>query len=147
MPMEFEPILKSEQEKRDKLYENFANTKIMDDEVAGSVVGSIFIGISLMTLAMLLTWLFIWGYNKDRSLFIAIFAALIFAYSIKVLVYVIILRTKVSVPVFRVYLGSAIFMIFTSIVMIVFFSIKASRKLKSSTGYIPPSVQEYINPT
>lgn len=142
MPSLFEPILKSEREKREhEMTEHFE-----DQESTGKVVGNTFIGISLMTLAMLVTWLFIWGYSKDKSLFIAFLNVLVFIYAMKVFILILVIRDKLSLPVFRIYMGSALFMIITSLVMIILFSIKASKKLKSNSGYVPSSVQEYINP-
>jgi heme/copper-type cytochrome/quinol oxidase subunit 2 len=146
MPGIFVPILKSEQEKR-KITDEIETFEDNDEESTGEMVGKIFIGISLMTLAMIMTWLFIWSYNKDRALFMVIFASLTFIYALKVFIYIMVTRSKMSSEIFRVYLGSAITMLVISTTMIIFFAVKFGRHQRSSSSYVPPSVQEYINPT
>jgi len=76
-----------------------------------------------------------------------VFASLTFIYALKVFIYIMVTHSKMSSAVFRVYLGSAVTMLVISITMIIFFAFKFARHQRSSSSYVPPSVQEYINPT
>jgi ABC-type transport system involved in cytochrome c biogenesis permease subunit len=112
-----------------------------------TVVGNVFIGVSLMILATVFTLIFYWAYQKEKHLFVAILCGVVFLYAIEVVILVATLRDKLNRTVFKLYMGSTVFIAFMMLILIVFFSIKASQRLRSSSSspYVPPPVQAYNN--
>jgi vacuolar-type H+-ATPase subunit I/STV1 len=104
-----------------------------------SIVGAVFTGIGLMALAAFLSILFYWTYQKDKTLFIAIFSALMFLFAVKMVILVAVLRNKLNAIVFRIYMGSTVFASLLCAFNLVFFSIKASQRLGSSSSSSVPS--------
>lgn len=102
------------------------------------IVGNVFIGVSLMILAAFLTILFYWAYNKEKHLFITLLCGLFFLYTIKVVILVASLRDKINKTVFRLYIGSTAFMSLFSLFLLVFFAVKTSKRLGSSTSSPAP---------
>lgn len=115
---------------------------------AQTMVGNVFIGIALMILATLLTVLFYWSFQKEKYLFITILCAVVFLYTIKMVILVAILRDKLNSIVFRLYMGSTAFMSLMTLMMMIYFAVKTSQRLRgtsSSSSYIPPPVQSYTS--
>lgn len=111
-------------------FETFKDTP----ETTQVVVGNVFIGIALMVLAAIFTFMFYWAYQKDKHLFITILCAVVFLYTIKVIILVASLRDKVNLTVFRLYVGSTAFMSIMALIMMVYFAIKTSSRLNSSSS-------------
>ena len=114
-------------------YETFES----QPESAQVIVGNVFIGIALMILAACITILFYWAYNKEKHLFIALLCGLVFLYSIEIIILVATMRDKINKNVFRLYIGSTAFMSLLSLFLLVFFAIKASKRLRSSSVSSP----------
>jgi vacuolar-type H+-ATPase subunit I/STV1 len=111
-----------------------------------SIVGSVFIGIGTMVFATAVTLMFYWAYQQDKTLFIAILCGLVFLYSIKMLILVSVLRNKLNPIVFKFYIGSTIFMSILTLILIVYFAIKASQRMRGpSSSYVPPPVSSYLD--
>jgi len=63
-------------------------------------------------------------------------------------------RAKLSTPTFTFLMGASAFMSFTTVISVIFFSVRASQRLKSASGsssssysntsYVPPAVQQYV---
>lgn len=113
------------------------------------MVGNVFIGISLMILAAILTMIFYWSYQKEKHLFITILCGLVFLYTIKMVILVATLREKLNSVVFRLYMGSTVFMSLMSLLMMIYFGVKTAQRLRGSSSslpsYIPPPVQSYTS--
>jgi drug/metabolite transporter (DMT)-like permease len=105
-----------------------------DADTHQSVVGNVFIGVALMVSAAMLTLLFYWAYQKEKHLFFAIFAGIVFLYTVKVIILVATLREKINMNIFRLYIGSTAFMSFMSLLLMIYFAVKASQRLKSSSS-------------
>jgi len=130
----------------DNKKEENIETFITESETRKSV-GSIFIAMGVMIVAAIISILFYWSYHKEKTLFIAIFAGIIFIYSIQMLVLVTVLRSKLNNAIFKLYMGTVVFMTFLSFILLVIFGIKAAKKLNetSSSPYVNENVQSYIN--
>lgn len=112
----------------------------VDEQQSQSIVGAVFTSIGLMVAAGLLAMLFYWSYGLEKTLFIAIFSGLMFLFAIKMLVLVVVLRKKLNTVVFRIYVGSTVFVSILTLFNIIFFSIRASQRLRgssSSSSYAP----------
>jgi hypothetical protein len=62
-------------------------------------------------------------------------------------------RAKLSTATFTFLMGASAFMSFTTVISVIFFSVRASQRLKgvsssstsySNTSYVPPAVQQYV---
>jgi hypothetical protein len=139
MPADFIPLLKKRED--DDEVEQF-----VPDKDTGSIVTNIFISLGLMIVAMLITWLFIWSYEKDRSLFITIFAVVAFLYAAEIAVFIAINTDKLDTITFRIMTSSTVFFGFTFLLIAIIFMIKAIQHLRSkSQGYVSNTVRDYIN--
>lgn len=99
-----------------------------------TIVGAIFTSIGLMILASFLAFLFYWSYQKDKMLMMAIFCGIVFFFAIKMLILIAIIRNKLNAIVFRVYMGSTVFMCVMSLLAIIFFAVKASQRIRGSSS-------------
>lgn len=119
----------------------------VDESQTQSIVGNVFIGVGLMILATILTVVFYWSYNKEKLLFITILCVVVFIFSVKMIILVAALRTKMNPIIFRLYMGSTTFMSMMSLILIIYFAVKTSQRLRgsSSSSYIPPQVQAYAS--
>lgn len=122
----FEPLLKLQSYEKREEFVNETDTR--------SVVANVFISVALMLLAMVITLTYIWAYRKDVSLFIAIFALVVFLFTVEMVIFVTMVRSNVSRLMFMTFMGSVVFMAFMAIVLIIFFSIQASRGSGSGSG-------------
>lgn len=111
-----------------------------------AIVGNVFIGVSLMILATFITILFVWAYNKEKHLFITLLCGLVFLYTVKVIILVASLREKINKNVFRLYIGSTAFMSLFSLLLLIFFAVKTSKRL-NGTGISSNPTTNYYNPT
>jgi ABC-type multidrug transport system fused ATPase/permease subunit len=140
MPSEFEPILKQ------KLSNTNGIEQFVSESESTSIVGSIFMGIGLMVLAMLITWLFLWSYQKEKLLFIVVLSVVVFLYSVEMVAFIALQRGKLSPLMFRIFMGSSVMISIMCIILIIVFSIKASQRLRGRSSYVPGPVQDYIEP-
>lgn len=158
----FQPILKSKQEETDKdvvMLEAFENTNMdappplfkpkkiepfVNEEDTKRVMKSVFTAVGLMIGAMFLAFLFTWAYNKEKTLFISVYAGIMLLFCALIIIVVSIIRSKINdVAVFYVLIGSSAFFALFNIVLVIVFAIVASKRLRRS--YVPSGVQEYIN--
>lgn len=135
MPSMFEPLLMQPSK------EHFVS-----EEESKSIVVNILIGVSLMVAAMLLTWLFIWAYEKEKALFITILGVVMFLYSVKMVIFIALKKKDMGDVAFKVFMGSSVTMAIMNVMLIIFFSIRAASRLRSRSSYVPGAVQDYIAP-
>jgi CDP-diglyceride synthetase len=120
----------------------------IDEPSAKSVVSKTFIGVAVVLLAMVLTFLLIWSYQKSTKLFIMFFSVIVLVFCVMMVVFVTTTRSKLTEQTFTIYLSAAVFMTFLSIIMVIIFTIFAVNALKKSSelarsqavSYTPPIV-------
>jgi heme A synthase len=144
MPAVFESLLKSKpSDEADQADEagtvGEALETFVSDNQSRSVVSGIIISIALMIFALIVMGIFSWAYQKDKNLFIVVFATVVLLFTITVTILLAILRSKMGFDAFRFYMGSAIFMNFLTLLIIIFFGIK------TSTRSLPSSVEDYLS--
>lgn len=132
MPSPFEPIVKL------RTYETFVS-----DSEQTSIVANTFISASLMFVAMLITWLFIWSYQKDRYLFIAMFAVVALLYGVEMVILTSVNSSELQSVQYKLFMSSSI--LFSAIFFLVgvFGFFKYYRRNVGS--YVPTTVQNYLN--
>lgn len=118
-----------------------------DDSKA--IVANVFISVGLMIAAMIITGIFYWSFNKNPLLFISILCAIMFFYTIKVIIIAALMREQFkSKMMFMILMGGTVFMSLLSLILTIMFGIKASQGGRSSSASnynIPSNVNEYIN--
>jgi uncharacterized membrane protein len=112
-----------------------------------TIVGNVFTGVGLMIAATVLTIGFYMAYQREKLLFIAILCVVVFLYSIKVVILVAALRAKMNPMVFRIYMGSTVFMALMSMILMILFSIKASQRMRGSFRSSQPPATYPSSPT
>lgn len=117
---------------------------VTEDETKKSVA-NIFISVGLMILALLIGGLLFWAYRKERALMIVILCALIFIYSLVIMTLGIVQRNKLDKGYFLSIVGSSIFVTVMMLILIIMFSIIASRRLNKS--YLGTETQDYLSRT
>ena len=126
------PLLKKESS---NVVENF-----VDQAQAINIVQTVFVGIGLMVLAALLAVLFIWAYQKGgHSLFITVYSGIVFAYVVKVVVLLVIIRDKLTPLEFQLYLGSAAATGLMCLGVLIRFAVSYSQRSQTS-NMMPASI-------
>lgn len=105
----------------------------VDEPAAKTVVSKTFIGVAVVLLAMVLTFLLIWSYQKSTKLFIMFFSVIVLVFCVMMVVFVTTTRSKLTEEKFTIYLSAAVFMTFLSIIMVIIFTIFAVNALKKSS--------------
>ncbi len=147
----FEPILKPKKVKHDTedtVVEPFNVHKSVEtfvsEEDTKRIVSQVFIAVGLMIAAMFLAFLLSWAYNKEKTLFITVYAMISLLFSALVISLVAVLRDKIdNMKIFYTLVGSTAFMSLFNVVMIIVFAVIASKRLRRN--FVPNGVQEYIN--
>jgi len=120
----------------------------VSEEDSKTIVSNVFISVGLMIGAMIITGIFYWAFNKNVLLFITIMSALVFLYTIKVLIITAMMRSNYkSQRMFMTMMGGTVFMCLLSLILTIMFAIKSSSASRSSAtpSYIPSNVNDYIN--
>jgi uncharacterized membrane protein len=104
--------------------EGFAN----DEGRTKETVANVFTGVGLMILAIGVALAFMWSYNRDKALFIATFATVMFVFSVNMVTYIAIIRESMSDHAFYYYLGLCTFMAFATMIIAIMFFVTFSRR-------------------
>lgn len=122
----------------------------VDEPAAKTAVSKTFIGVAVVLLAMVLTFLLIWSYQKSSKLFIMFFSVIVLVFCIMMVVFVTTTRSKLTEQKFTIYLSAAVFMTFLSIIMVIIFTIFAVNSLKKASemaqGQVAPSYTPQVVP-
>lgn len=108
------------------------NESFVSDSQSTGIVGTIFTVAGAIFFAAIITFLFYWAYTREKTLFIACLCVMVFAYSLMNIIGFVLVRGQLQPMFFESYLGAAIIMCLLSGILIVIFSVKASRHLKES---------------
>lgn len=127
-PAEYEPLLQ----------EGEIEPFYVSEMQSKSVLSSIIIAIAMMVLALVFMGLFYWSYQKDKNLFIVVFSIIVLIYSSMITLLLVVMRSKMGFDSFRFFMGSSIFIDFLTILVIIYFGIKAF------TRSLPSSVEDYL---
>jgi vacuolar-type H+-ATPase subunit I/STV1 len=114
-----------------------------NEEDAKKSIIRIFVSVSLMVLAILIGFVFLWSYRRERTLMIVVLSAVIFIYAILVLVFTLVQREKLDNIYFLLLTGSSAFMTTMAVLLIIVFSIIASRRMND--GYMGDQARDYLS--
>lgn len=161
----FPSILKSKRDENDNTVETFVDSdsnkslskekeivpkprtieSFVSEEDTKKIMSQVFIGVGLMIGAMFLAFLFTWAYDKEKTLFVAVYAAIMLLFGALVIGLVAVIRSQIqNEKIFYVLVGSSAFVGVLNIVFIIVFSVLASKRLRRGS-YVPPAVSDYIN--
>ena len=136
MTADFAPILKQ------KEIEQFVSSS-----QSTTIATNIFVSAGLMIFAMLVTWVMIWSYQKDKYLFIAIICFISILFCLEMIIIILINMNRYDEITFKLTMGSSVMMgiIYLILIIIFIFRYFQSQRAESSSSYVPPSVQNYID--
>jgi membrane protease YdiL (CAAX protease family) len=140
MPATFEPLVRRNPD------HNVIEMFVSGDE-SMSIMTNIFVSAGVMILAMILTWLFIWSYQKDYHLFISIIALVAFLFALENIIIILVNMSKYEEVSFKISMGSNVLSGIMFLIISIFFFIRffQTRRQVSSSSYIPTNVQNYID--
>lgn len=127
----------------------------VDETETKQTVGNTFTTLSFVFLGMVVTALLFWSYQKTDTLFISLFSLMVFGYSLMMVIFISVIRDKLTVNQFKIFITASIFMSLCTLVLFVYFVIRAIQFLKRSgamtTSYqqramfTPPNVPEGLH--
>jgi len=133
--------------------------KFVDEEETKQTVGNTFVTLSFVFLGMVVTALLFWAYQKTDTLFISLFSLMVFGYSLMMVIFISIIRDKLSVNQFKIFITASIFMALCTLILFVYFVIRAVQFFKRSgvmtasyqqratpPPYVPDNLQRYVEP-
>lgn len=112
---------------------------------SADIVSNIMISAGLMVFAMLITWLLLWSYQKDKFLFISIISIMGLCFAIEVIILVLVNMNKYDQITFRISIGSGVVIGVIYLILALIFFIRFVQNQRSGNTYVPPSVQSYID--
>ena len=100
----------------------------VDEAESKNVVIGVMSAIGIAVLGTVVALVLAWAYAKDRALFIAIFAGLMFAFCLNLVIYFAIVREAMSKIAFRYYMGLTCFAAVMNLMTFIFFLVKATQR-------------------
>jgi hypothetical protein len=90
-----------------------------------------FITVSLVFFGMVVAFLLIWAYNKSDTVFVIAFAGMVSLYALITVIFVAIIRSKITSTQFKVFMISSVFTALLSAVVLILFVVKAMSLFKN----------------
>lgn len=90
-----------------------------------------FITVSLVFFGMVVAFLLIWAYNKSDIIFIIAFAGMVSLYALITIIFVAIIRSKITSSQFKVFMISSVFTALLSAVVLILFVVKSMTLFKN----------------
>lgn len=136
MTAEFEPLLKQQQ------IEQFVSAS-----QSTTIATNIFVSAGLMIFAMLITWMMIWSYQKDKFLFIAIICFISIMFCLEIIIIMLINMNRYDEVTFKLTMGSSVMMGLIYFILLIIFVVRyfQNQRANSTSSYVPSSVQNYID--
>ena len=117
----------------------------VDESQSKQAIGNTFITLSFVFLGMILATLLLWSYKKTDTLFISIFSLMVLAYAVMMVIFISVIRDKLSINQFKIFMTTSIFMSICSLFLFVYFVIKAVQFFKRS-NIVTTSYQQRTPP-
>ena len=90
-----------------------------------------FITVSLVFFGMVVAFLLIWAYNKSDTVFVIAFAGMVSLYALITVIFVAIIRSKITSAQFKVFMISSVFTALLSAVVLILFVVKSMSLFKN----------------
>ena len=115
----------------------------VDNAQAKSLTETVLVGIALMVLATVITFIFLSAYNKSKYLFIVVYSLMVLVYSIIMISLILMKKEDLSQLQYEMYMGSSLGIIIVAIIFIGFFTSKHRQGMTPSqtSSYMPSSYQ------
>ena len=133
----------SEAYRKEENRETFADDSA-DSKSTANTIKRIFISIALMVLAIVIGFIFLWAYRKERTLMVVVLSVVVFIYALLVLVFTLVQRDKLDYIYFTLLIGSSAFMTVMMILLIVVFSVISSQRM-GSQDYLGSQTRDYMS--
>lgn len=122
----------------------------IDEKESRQQISNTFITLSFVFLGMLITALLYWAYQRTEKLFITLFSFMVFTYSLMMVVFIAVVRSKLTMGQFKIFMTASIFMAVSSLVLFLYFVIKTMqffRRSNVASGNIYNRSPGYVSPT
>lgn len=95
-----------------------------------SIINSTFISISLIILGMVIGGLLYWSYIMTDKLYITLLSAILFGYTLMMVIFIAMIRAKLTENEFKIYMSASIFMAVLTLVIFIVFLIRTIAHFK-----------------
>lgn len=114
-----------------------------------SIINSTFISISLIILGMVIGGLLYWSYVKTDKLYITLLSAILFGYTLMMVIFIAMIRAKLTENEFKIYMSASIFMAILTLAVFIIFLIRTIAHFKGPTVTQPvaQAAPTYQQPT
>lgn len=119
------------------------NEHFVSTEKSVTLTKNIFIGIAIMFLSLIIGGIFAWSYMNGVFTFITTLLFIVMIYSIINLMFVLINKSKLSETTYNIQLGSSIYMICVTFLMMLYFGSKSYGGSRGSSYTNPGYNQGY----
>jgi vacuolar-type H+-ATPase subunit I/STV1 len=109
--------------------------KFVDAQRSEVLTINIFIGISIMFLSLIIGGIFAWSYYNGVFTFISTLLFIIIIYALINLIYVLLNKKNLNDTTYNIQLGSAIYIICISVIMLIFFATKIFKNPSPNPNY------------
>lgn len=95
--------------------------RFVGEKETKTIISNTFITLSFVIVGLILAALLVWAYYKTDKLYITIFSFIVFAYTLMMVIFIALIRSKLTENEFKIYMSTSIFMsIFSLIVFGIF---------------------------
>lgn len=97
--------------------------RFIGEKETRQTISNTFITMSFVILGLILAALLYWAYVKTDKLYITIFSFIVFAYTLMMVIFIALIRSKLTETEFKIYMSTSLFMsIFSLVIFGIFLS-------------------------
>jgi glucan phosphoethanolaminetransferase (alkaline phosphatase superfamily) len=108
--------------------------KFVDTNESKQVISNTFVTLSFVFLAMMITAVLYWSYQKTDALFITLFSMLVLTYALMMTLFIASIRKNLTVNQYKIFITASIFMTISSAILFGYFLLQTIKYFKNPTG-------------
>lgn len=91
--------------------------RFVGEKETKTIISNTFITLSFVIVGLILAALLVWAYYKTDKLYITIFSFIVFAYTLMMVIFIALIRAKLTENEFKIYMSTSIFMSLFSLIV------------------------------
>ena len=91
--------------------------RFVGEKETKQIISNTFITLSFVIVGLILAALLVWAYYKTDKLYITIFSFIVFAYTLMMVIFIALIRSKLTENEFKIYMSTSIFMSLFSLII------------------------------
>ena len=91
--------------------------RFVGEKETKTIISNTFITLSFVIVGLILAALLVWAYYKTDKLYITIFSFIVFTYTLMMVIFIALIRAKLTENEFKIYMSTSIFMSVFSLVI------------------------------